>query len=231
MIVSQEELSDAVIRIAEDCAIMETALLVLCGDRLEQTSDVYSSFLVRTMAEGFLGWTDTVVESTHDEIVLEGRCLRRVKYAELAMLACLPLEGRARLRLRLQDVDMEVHEIVVPVDRFVRWSGTAEGTHKTVAFLDLLRNTLVDSHPIMHDGYTGKCVAVRVMECLADESMAFPDLRVELAAWRECSEGMEASEPSESDSHGDRMEGWRIAFWCVPGDTDGIRDPRSGRTW
>ena len=183
--VSQEELSDAVIRIAEDCAIMETALLVLCGDRLEQTSDAYSSFLVRTMAEGFLGWTDTVVESTHDEILLEGRCLRRVKYAELAMLACLALEGRDRLRLRLQDIDMEVHEIVVPVDRFVRWSGTAEGTHKTVAFLDLLRNTLVDSHPIMHDGHTSKCAAVRVMQCLADESIAFPDLRVELAAWRD----------------------------------------------
>ena len=185
MVVSQEELCDAVSEIAEACAIMEMSLLVLVGDRLEQASVAYSSFAVRTMAEGFLGWIDVVVESSHDEILLSARCLRRIRHAELTLLACLSLEGRAKLRLRLQDIDLGSHEVVVPVDKFIRWSGTAEGTLKTVAFLDLLRNTMVDGRSIVHDGYTSKCVAVRVMECLADKSMAFPDLRAELVVWRD----------------------------------------------
>lgn len=183
--VSQEELCDAVIRIAEDCAIMETALVVLCGDKLEQTSIAYSSFLIRTISEGFLGWADIAVESTPDEILLKGRCLRRVKHAELAMLACLPLEGRDRLRLRLQDMGLEEHEIVVPVDKFIEWSGREEGVQKTVAFIDMLRYTGVDGQPIMHDGHTSKAVAVAARQCLADKSMAFPELRVKLAAWRD----------------------------------------------
>ena len=183
--VSQEELCDAVICVVEDCAIMETALVILCGDRLEQTTQTHSSFLIRTIAEGLLGWQNTVVQSTQDEILVSGRCLRRVKFSELAMLACLPLEGRSRLWLRLQDIDSVEHAIIVPVDRFISWSETAEGTHRTVAFLELLRNTVVDGKAILHEGYTSKCIAVRVMECLADESIAFSELRVELASWRD----------------------------------------------
>ena len=183
--VRHEELCDAVVSIMEDCAIMETALIILCGDRLEQSSQTYSSFLVCAIAEGFLGWQDIVVQSTQDEILVSGRCLRRVMYAELSMLACLPLEGRSKLRLQLQDMNSEEHVIFVPVNRFVSWSETEEGTHKTVTFLELLRNTVVDGQPILHEGYTSKCIAVRVMECLADESMAFSELRVELASWRD----------------------------------------------
>lgn len=183
--VSHEELCDAVIRIAEDCAIMETALLILCGDRLEQTFQSYSSFLVCTIAEGFLGWQDIVVQSTQDEVLVSGRCLRRVRFAELSMLACLPLEGRSRLNLRLWDIDSKEHVIVIPVDEFSEWSSIEESVHKTVAFLGLLRNTVVDGQPIVHEEYTSKCIAVRAMECLADRSMTFSELRIELASWRD----------------------------------------------
>ena len=183
--VSQEELCDAVIRIAEDCAVLETALLVLCGDRLDRVSVAYSSFLIHTLAAGFLGWTDIVVESTQDEIILKGRCLRRVKHAELTILACLPLEGRSRLRLRLHDIDTVHHEIVVSIVEFLAWSRMTESTNKTVAFVDLLRTTTVDGQPMVNDEYTSKIVAVSAMQCLADESLTFPELRVELAAWRE----------------------------------------------
>ena len=208
VIVTREELCDAIIGIAETCGAMELALLILCGDRIGQVALTFSSFLTRTIAEGILGWTNVDVVTNEDEVLVIGQCHRRLKLAEIAHLAVLPLQGRAVLRLQLLGPDAVQHELRIPVDSFVAWAETQDGPRKTAAFLALNRSTIVDDQPILDDSYVKTYVARRVVQCLSDRDTTFGAMRQELSYWRDAAKDWGYADLSKVIAAG---IGWRAS--------------------
>ena len=207
--VTREELCDAIIGIAETCGAMELALLILCGDRIGQVTLTFSSFLTRTIAEGILGWTNVDVVTDEDEVLVIGRCHRRLKRAEIAHLAVLPLQGRTVLRLQLLCPDAVQHELRIPVDSFVAWAETLEGPRKAAAFLALNRTTTVDDQPVLDDSYVKTYVARRVMQCLSDRNTTFGAMRQELSCWRDAAKDWGYADLSKVIAAG---IGWRASI-------------------
>ncbi|WP_419930806.1 hypothetical protein [Candidatus Poriferisodalis sp.] len=182
-VMSLDELCDAVLAISEACGAMDMAFALVTGRCVGDHADGTSPFLVRSHAEGLLGWEDVAMRLEEDEAVIEARTTRPVKFAEIGPLASTHLGDHSRLIIRLTTNGGD-HEIRISVPEIKEWSHVDGETARSAAFLVAWHRAKIDGAPAFTDAQVRKALAVQALQLLADETKSFGDSRHELASLR-----------------------------------------------
>ena len=183
-VMSTDELCDAVLAISEACGVMDMALALVTGRCVGDHADGTSPFLIRSLAEGLLGWDNAGLRLEDDEAVIEARSTRPVKFAEVGPLASTHLGNHSRLTIRLTTTSRD-HEIRIPVQELKEWSQVDGETARSAAFLTAWHRATIDGAPAFTEAQVRKALAVQALQLLADETKPFGNTRRELASLRQ----------------------------------------------
>ena len=192
-VMSLDELCDAVLAISEACGVMDMAFALVTGRCVGDHADGTSPFLVRSLAEGLLGWDDVDLRLEDGEAVIEARCTRPVRFAEVGPLASTFLGDHSRLTVRLATTDGH-HEIRIPVPEFREWSQLEDETASSNAFLVAWHRATVDGAPAFTGPQVRKALAVQVLKLLADRTKPFAEARHDLASLRQAAKTVDDHE-------------------------------------
>ena len=187
---SLDELCDAVLAISEACGVMDMALALVTGRCVGDHADGTSPFLIRSAAEGLLAWEDVDLRLDDDEAVIEARCTRPVKFAEVGPLASTYLGDHSRLVIRLATNDGD-HEIRISVPELQEWSRVEGDTARSAAFLIAWHRATVDGAPAFSEAQVRKALAVEALQLLADKTKGFRETRHGLASLRQAAKAVD----------------------------------------
>lgn len=188
-VMSLDELCDAVLAVSEACGVMDMALALVTGRCIGDYADGTSPFLIRSIAEGLLAWDDVDLYLEDDQAVIEARCTRPVKFAEVGPLASTFLGDRSLLIVRLAAKNGH-HEIRIPVPELKEWSQLDDDTASSNAFLVAWHRATVDGAPAFTGAQVRKALAVQVLELLADKTKPFAEARHDLASSRQAAKAV-----------------------------------------
>ena len=192
-VMSLDELCDAVLAMSEACGVMDMALALVTGRCVGDHTDGTSPFLIRSIAEGLLAWDDVDLRLEDNQAVIEARCTRPVKFAEVQSLASTLLGDHSRLIVRLATSGGH-HEIRIPISDFKERSQAEGDTARCAALLLAWHRATVDGAPAFTGAQVRKVLAVRVLELLADETKQFAEIRHDLASLRQAAKAVEDHE-------------------------------------
>ena len=182
-VMSLDELCDAVLAISEACGVMDMAFALVTGQCVGDHADGASPFLIRSAAEGLLGWEDVDLRLGDDEAVVEARCTPPLKFAEVGILASPHLGDRSRLIIRLT-TDSGGHEIRMSVPELKEWSQVDGDTPRSAAFLIAWHRASVNGAPAFTAAQVRKALAVQALELIMDDPRPFRETKHDLASLR-----------------------------------------------
>lgn len=182
-VMSLDELCDAVLAISEACGVMDMALALVTDRCVGDHTDGTSPFLIRSVAEGLLGWEDVDLRLDDGEAVIEARCTRPVKFAEVAPLASTYLGDHDRLIVRLT-TNGGAQEMRIPIPELKEWSRVKGDTTRSAALLIAWHRATVNGAPAFSEAQVRKALAVEALQLLADESKEFREIRHDLTSLR-----------------------------------------------
>lgn len=169
-VLSYEEICDAVIALMEACSVMQLALSVVLGDDVEGVSIKKSSFLVSTLIEGLLGWSNVHLEVSSQEIIVSAICPDRIRAANIASIAVFFKDHPGDLILRLSSENSTEQIFGVSLPKLASLNETQDEFDKLVAFLDLYYHMTHNNEPIITPDYIRRFIAISIHSLLDDEA-------------------------------------------------------------
>lgn len=171
LVLSSEAICDAVIAVMEACGVMQIALTVVLGDDVQDVSIKHSPFLISTLIEGLLGWSNVELDVSGQKIIISAICPYRIRADHIASVASFFKDHPGDLILRLRSKKNSKEQIYgMPLPKLALWNETQDEFDKMVAFLDLGYHMTHNDKPIITLDHIRKFTAFSILNLLANEA-------------------------------------------------------------